>query len=69
MRITFFNPHPEGEMFAEDAFDRFVGKRLPIKKDGVVLGVGQIIDVKVSVFGVETTLETDSNLGLTLEDR
>ena len=59
MRLTIRHRAAENERIAYDAFERSIGKRVPMDIDGRPIGVGELIAVEVSADGTEAYLTVE----------
>ena len=67
MLITFFNANPPNTKIAPGAFDSNIGKTVPLKRDGEIIGDCVIVDIQYGDEGVEVTYDTEVSLGLEID--
>lgn len=67
-RITIRNPAGEHERYAPRSGDGLVGRTVPVNADGVPLGTGQVVAVKVASDGshMDITVSVDDITGRAL---
>lgn len=66
MIVEFFNTHPEGERFVQEALDAWLGMEVQITRDGEAIGTGTIIGATVNDEGVLITYSTEAPMGLSI---
>ena len=67
MRVEFFNTHPEGERYTQEAVDHWIGKEVPLTQEGRYLGMVKILNVTVTDEGIWFLYETNADLKLSIE--